>query len=179
MKPTSKIALWILLIATVVAAGLWLAGGKKLECSAEIEIAATPDEVFAFLVEPNKLKTWVPGLSEVKKLVPTEKSTTGPNRIVTPRTVSHNGKELRFEDEVIRYQENEFLTVQSTDANQVITSIFNLQPQGTGTRLSYRVTVVHQGLGRLLASFKTNSLHRQRQIDQDIRVLKEKVESSD
>jgi uncharacterized protein YndB with AHSA1/START domain len=179
MTASSKILLWILLITTIVGAGLWLAGGKKQECSAEIEIVAPPNIVFEFLVEPRKLKSWMTNITEVAKLVPAEKTEFGPTRVVTTRIVNLDGKQTTYEDEVIRFQENEFLSVQSIDANHVITSIFSLQPEseGTTTRLSYRITVAHQGLGRLLAPIRSNSQFSQRQLNADIRVLKEKVES--
>ena len=47
MSVSAKLALWVPIIIVVIAIGLWLAGGKKQEYSAAIQIDANPDIVFA------------------------------------------------------------------------------------------------------------------------------------
>jgi len=178
MSLSSKIVLWILIIASVAISALWLAGGKKPEFTSAIKIDASPENVFPSLIEPEKLKSWMSGISHVEKLEPKKVDSRGMSApVFTLRVVNHQGKEQRFQDEVIRFEENKELTVQSSNANQVITSIFKLEPDAQGTQLSYRVTVSFRGMGRILAPLQSNTHYNQGQIDTDVRVLKERIES--
>lgn len=163
------------MFAVIGVAGLWLAGGKKSEYSAAIQIDSEPQRVFLFLVEPDKLKSWVNGLTHVERLELVKDENGRPRRSITARVISTNGQEKRFDDEVIRYEQDKSVTVQSSNTNQVITSIFQLEPRGNETYLKYRVTVVYRGIGRFFAPLRDESM--QGQMDQDIGALKNLVES--
>jgi carbon monoxide dehydrogenase subunit G len=179
MTNSSKIILWIFIITAVVGGGLWIIGGKQTEYSTGLVINSDPKTVFSFLIEPEKLKGWVEGLSNVEKIEPNE-VTSGPIVVrTTSRTVVINGKPTLFEDEVLRFGENTHLNIKSTNSKIMLTSIFDIEPRGDApdkqTFLSYRVKTNHRGIGRFLAPLNRDST--QIRIDEEIRRLKELVES--
>lgn len=174
MSLPAKLAVWILIIASVCATGLWLVGGKNLEHSASIEIDGSPQEVFGFLTEPEKLKSWITGLAHVETLQSNTDENGETRRINTDRVISVNGNETRYEDEVIRFQPGETLSVRSSNNDQVITSIFLLEPRESQTYFTYRVIKLNRGIKRMLAPFGNDNT--QNQIVGDIRKLKQLVE---
>ena len=175
MSVSAKLALWVPIIIVVIAIGLWLAGGKKQEYSAAIQIDANPDIVFAYLTEPEKHKSWITGLAHVEKLESNTDETGASKRITTSRVISIDGKESRFEDSVIRFEPDESLSVQSSNRNQVITSIYLLEPRDSQTYFTYRVITLNRGISRILAPLRSDKT--QDQVDEDIRKLKQLVES--
>ncbi len=179
MTLSSKLMLWIFLIVTFAVSGLWLAGGQKIESSATINIAAAVDDVFPFLLEPEKLKAWVYGLEDVARLTPQDNSGSRSRPPGLSRTLTHDGTATQFDDEVIRYEKNELLSVQSTNSNQTVTSIFKLKPSGNETRLSCRVTITYHGIGRLVSPLKKDEFHHRKRIDENMRALKQLIESKD
>ncbi len=181
MSPIARILLFAGLGLAVVLAGLWISGGKKENYSASISIQAHPKQVFRYLTDPEKLKTWMVGLESVDEPIP-PKTGEGTEFDVPPdlvRTfVTPSGKHVRFNDKVIRYTEDQFLTVQSSNASTTRTAIFQLEPIGrTGTQVSYEIRVAHSGLGRLMSPLQSSSL--QDQINTEIRNLKEQVEKNE
>ena len=178
MSNASKFIMWFLIIAGVTTSGLWIAGGKNNEYSTALEIDDAPDMVFSFLTEPKKLKTWVTGLLEVGQFEPNKGNSGDPSSYIkTPRVVMEDGKEVRFEDEVIRFEQDKAISIRSSNSSIVLTSIFQLEPQEDKTQLNYRVTAVNCGIGRLLAPMQKSSI--QTQIESDIRKLKSVIEQPD
>lgn len=164
------------MIAGVVSAGLWIIGGKRTEHSTALPINASPETVFAYLVEPEKLKDWVEGLSSVEKIEPNEVIKGMLLVDTTSRTMDYGGTSTVFEDEVLRFGENKNLTLRSTSSRVSLTWIFNLESKGDDSLLTYRVKVAHHGLGRFLAPLKKESM--QERIDEEIRRLKELIEAA-
>ncbi|MFK7766329.1 MAG: SRPBCC family protein [Mariniblastus sp.] len=178
MNTSTKIGLWILIITVVGTAALWMIGGKQGEYLSSLTIDAPPEAVFPFLVEPVHLKKWKSGLIEVAKYEkPEENDLLGPPLAQkTERIISINGKDVRFKDQVIRYDLNKSLSVQSTNAMKVSTEIFKLAPVGDKTQLSYRITVDNRGWGRILGPLQSDPTKSR--IDTDIRQLKDLVEAT-
>ena len=175
MTSSQKILLWILIIAIIVTSALWIMGGKREEYSSALLINADPETVFSYLVEPEKLKNWVEGLSSVERIEPNELVNGMLVVDTSPRTVVIDGKPTQFEDEVLRYGENTNLTVKSTSSKVALTSIFKLEPRDDRTYLTYRVKTLNRGFGRLLAPLSRDAT--QARIDEELRRLKELVES--
>lgn len=175
MSVPAKLVLWISIITAVVAIGLWLVGGKKQEYSAAIQIEASPDVVFAYLTEAEKHKSWITGLAHVERLESNSDENGDPKRITTTRVISLNGKKSRFEDEVIRFEPDESLTVRSSNNDQAITSIYSLRPRDSQTYFTYRVIKLNRGIKRLLSPLSRDKT--QNQVDDDVRKLKQLVES--
>ena len=179
MSTIGKIALSILLISAIVGAALWILGGKQAEYSTALSIDAPPEVIFPYLTQPEQLKSWTTGLSEVEELLPSPKADGNPNGPVqkTMRIISMpDGSQARFDDRVIRYEENESISVQSTNAQQILVYVYQLEPRDGQTFLSYRLKSSSCGAGRFLAPLSSNNF--QDRIDGDIRKLKNLVESS-
>jgi len=176
MTNSSKILLWIFIITAIVAGGLWIMGGKRTECTTALLINADPETVFSYLVEPDKLKDWVEGLSTVEKIEPNPITNGVLMVTTTSRTVVVNGKATLFQDEVLRFGQDTNLTIKSTNSKVSLTSIFGLEPRDDGTFLTYRVKTLNRGLGRLMAPLKKDTT--QARIDEEIRRLKDLVESN-
>lgn len=179
MSAIGKIALSILLIAAIAGAALWILGGKQAEYSTALSIDAPPEAIFPYLTQPEQLKSWITGLSEVSELLPAPKVDGIPTGQVqkTMRIISMpDGSQVRYDDRVIRYEENLSISVQSSNAQQILVYIYQLEPRDGQTFLSYRLKASNCGTGRFLAPISSNDF--QNRIDGDIRKLKALVESS-
>ena len=179
MSTIGKLALSILLIVAIVGAALWILGGKQTEYLAELSIDAPPESIFPYLTQPEQLKSWQTGLTEISELLPAPKVDGVVSGKVqkTARIVSMpDGSQVRFADRVIRYQENLSISVQSSNAQKILLHIYQLEPRDGQTFLSYRLKASSCGTGRFMAPlFKINFQDR---MDSDIRKLKDLVESS-
>ena len=179
MSTIGKIGLSILLFTAIAGAALWILGGKQVEYSTAQTIDAPPEAVFPFLTKPEQIKSWTTGLSEVSELMPIQKIDGVPSGPIqkTMRVVSMpDGSRVRYEDRVIRYEENQTISVQSSSSQQVLISIYQLEPRDGQTFLTYRLKTTSCGTGRLLAPLSSSDF--QNRIDGDILKLKALVEST-
>jgi len=181
MSAIGKTALTILLVLIIVGAALWILGGKESEYYTGLSIAAPPEAIFPYLTQPERLKSWTDGLVEVSEFGPTPEADGAASAPVekTLRVMSNaDGSQTHSQDQVIRYEENLFISVQSTFPQQIVTYIYHLEPKGGQTTfLSYRIKINSSGAGRFLAAISGNEF--QDRIDSDIRKLKALVESSE
>lgn len=175
MPTSAKLVVSVLVITAVSAVGLWLVGGKKQEYSAAIEIDASPDVVFNYLTDPEKQKSWIKGLSEVARHQSNTDEDGASRRITTTRVISVDGQETRFEDQVLRFDLDRSLTVRSSNSDQIVTAIFQLEPRDEQTSMMYRLNRVSCGINRFLAPLSNDTT--QSRIDDEIRKLKQLVES--
>lgn len=178
MSLPAKLLITLLIVAGVAASSLWIIGGKKNEYSTSLVIDAQPQQVFPYLTQPDLLKSWIDGLAEVSELVkPPEEKLPSP-AVTTPRVFrSANGKQIRFQDEIIRFDPDKLVSVQSRNGSHVITSIYQLElKEDNKTSLTYRVKTANRGVGRFLAPL--NSTNIQEQMENDARSLKELVEKN-
>ena len=176
MSNILKLVLTLLIAVTVGVSGLWITGGKKAEYSTALEIEGAPEVIFSYLTEPKRLKGWMTGLLMVgpfKVNEVTELNT--PHRETTLRLVAIDGQQVQYQDDVIRFEQDKAITVQSTNSSVVLTAIFRLEPTGDQTKLTYRVTTRNHGIGRLLAPLSKSSV--QTRIESEIRNLKALVET--
>jgi len=144
-----------------------------------LSIAAPAEAVFPYLTQPERLKSWIDGLSEVSEFRPTPKvDGIASGRVKkTQRIISNaDGSQVHYQDQVIRYDQNLSISVQSSNQQQVLTYIYQLEPRDGETRLTYRIKKNSCGVGRFLAPISSSDL--QERIDSDIRKLKKLVESS-
>lgn len=178
MSLPAKLLIFLLIVAGVAATSLWIIGGKKNEYSTSLLINAQPQQVFPYLTQPEHLKSWIDGLTEVSELVkpPEEKL---PTPAVTTLRVfqNENGKQVRFQDEIIRFDPNKLVSVQSRNRSHVVTSIYQLELKDDNkTSLTYRVKKANRGIGRFFAPL--NQANIQEQMENDARRLKELVEKN-
>lgn len=167
--------MWALLIAAVGIAAIWIIGGKRHEYSTALAIEASPESVFYLLTNPEGQKKWSSGLQEVGQFGPAAGDLGGRRERTTRRVTDNKGKEIEFEDEVIRFEQNKLLSVQSSNDLGVITSIYQLESKDGQTYLTYRVKTSNSGLGRIWAPLVKDET--QSKIDGDIRKLKQVAES--
>jgi carbon monoxide dehydrogenase subunit G len=177
MSPISRILLFVVIALIVTVAGLWISGGKKEEYSAKITINAKPSQVFPYLIDPEKLKSWMIGLEQVDKPIPPADDYSSPPELL--RTlVDPDGKRTQYRDVVIRYTQDDILTIRSSAAGTVLTSIFQLEPVNSQTtELDYKIKVSHGSLARLMAPLRSSKL--QERLNSDIQKLKELIEKNE
>jgi len=176
MSPLSRLLLFLSIAFAVSVAGLWISGGKREEYSARIDIDRKPDQIWQYLVEPEKLKNWMTGLEQIDRPLEPPGAYKEPPELLRT-VVNPNGKRVQYNDFVIRYKEDEVLTVQSSASGTVQTTILQLEPFDSGTQFSYSVKVSHNNLARLMAPLQSSKL--QERVSADVRKLKELVEQSE
>jgi len=177
MNLLNRFFLFFVVGLLVVLAGLWIAGGKEEKYTAVIEIDASVSQVFPYLIEPNKLTQWVTGLTQVDKpLPPPDNPSLAPALI---RTVTNGkGSATVFQDTVIRYTQDEMLSIRSSAGGLTYTLVYQLEPTEPGkARLTHTVLVSFSGLERFTAPILGNNL--QEQVVADVRRLKELVEQNE
>ena len=165
--------LLFLVIAVGIATGcLWFLGGKKQEYSTVVSINASPDQVYPYLIEPERVKKWRSELVEIRPL------NEGPVELGSKSvsTIQFNGRFRDFKDEVIRFQENQVFTVRSRAPNTILSSIFKLENESGKTGLSYQIKLTTRGFDRLFVPFQNTEL-RQQEMVRDALALKKIVES--
>jgi uncharacterized protein YndB with AHSA1/START domain len=149
-----KYVLYLLVALGVVAAGLWLLGGKNQEYSTDLLIEAPPDVVFPYLTDAKQLKKWAAGFVETQSLSgkPNEEG-------ATARTVieGENGH-LEFVDTILRFDENEMLSVRSQNSAVTSTAIYRLEAKEKATLLNYTVKKSYKGIARLLIPFQKDTV---------------------
>ncbi len=159
MSSFSRFLFYAAIVVLICAAGLWILGGKKNSFSTTITITAPPEQVFPYLTQPELLTQWIDGLAYVEELVPNEVEGLPSRATRTDRVMEQGGSQVRFEDEVIRYEQNSMISIQSSNHVSVVTSIFVLEPlEDSTTKLEHRVKTSNVGLGRLLAPLRSSDL---------------------
>lgn len=162
-----------MVIAVGIALGcLWFLGGKKQEYSTAISINALPEQVYPYLVEPLRVKKWNSRVVDIQPV------SDGPVQLgsKSSSTLQFNGEARVFQDEVIRFQQNEVFTVRSRAPNTILSSLFKLENESGKTGLSYQIKLTTKGFGRLFVPFQ-NSKQRQLEMAKDTLALKKVVES--
>ena len=139
------------------------------ECS--IEIAATPQGVFAFLTEPELVKLWQLDLPEPPPLP------AGGLRVGTRQsaTVEEHGRKMAIETVVTDLIVNELIAWEMLSPNADLHTEFRLIPQGAATLLRQRVTMKPKGFIRLFWPLLRGVFPRKAR--SRLKLLKERVEA--
>jgi len=90
-----------------------------------IEIARTPEDVFAYLTEPSNLPAWQAGVKN---------ATLRDGRIQESRSLL--GRELHTTLEIVEREEHRLFTLRALDSPVPFTVRHELEPAGAGTRLT-------------------------------------------
>jgi len=165
--------LLFLIVAGVVALGcLWFVGGKKREYTTTLTIDAPPDQVFPWLTDEMRVPKWAGGVRSVQMLGEGELGT-GSHRVVS---VERDGEVVSFDEEVIRYEPNELLSVRSIDDRFVLLTVIQLEPlDGDRTEMSYKIKITARGVSRVFAPFADDDELREK-AETDTLTLKRAVE---
>jgi carbon monoxide dehydrogenase subunit G len=151
---------------------LWILGGRMAEYRAQAGIAATPAQIYPYLVEPDRLKQWLGGLVESTPL------TEGGTRVGarSREIVEENGRRFELESLVLDVRTNELLVVEISGSMGLMRSEYRLTGEGARTRVHHIMNARYKGFIRLLAPFIKGMV--QRKIEGDLERLRQAVEAS-
>lgn len=136
---------------------------------ARIDIAATPEEVFPYLIRPELLKQWIDGFVESRKV--TEGETGLGTKSVD--VFEERGRETLMETEIIGFEPARQLKVTISHAMVEAVSAYRLE--GTGpTSVSHHQELRLKGVARLFGPFARGAT--QRRMEADLARLKQAVE---
>lgn len=163
--------LMLLLIGVVIAViSLWLVGGKKQAYEAKVSIDAPAPVIFRYLIDGKERKRWQVGLIECNPTSDTKESVGSR----TATLVEVDGEQVEYEEEIIRYQKNEFLSTKGMGPKEISTAVFRLEPLAGSTNLTYKVKAEPTGISRLMAPFAKPQT--QERIADEVLRLKQLVE---
>ncbi len=139
--------------------------------TATIEIAAPPEAVFPFLVEPERLRLWVGGF------VSSEPLTKGPVGVGT-RSVdvfTEGGREMRMTTEIIAFEPPRRIEITITTPFGEAVSDYRLEGSGR-TRVTHSQRLRFRGFYRVMAPFVGGTLRRR--LASDLAALKKAAEGA-
>lgn len=170
MSIISKLFTYTLVLALIVALGLWVMGGYKAEKSGSIEIKASPDQVFQILSDPQERQKWLLNATrvEMKPEPPIGPKTT----YITQQLIE--GKDQPSEDSVQQIKKPEWLSIRMESAETTLVTMFEISRVGDQSRLKYKASQAPTNLYRLLAPFKKIDL--QGRIDEELVKIKRQAE---
>jgi uncharacterized protein YndB with AHSA1/START domain len=118
------------------------------------------EQVFAFLVDPEKLTMWQSNLMKAEQLTP------GPVRLGSRfREVRRLGrKETEVQAEVSAFERNQRLGTKTSTKPDVRIN-YSLDPEPGGTRLSFQFVMLTTGLMWILEPMISSSIRRQSAAD--------------
>jgi hypothetical protein len=134
-----------------------------------IHLHCPAEQVFAFLVDTQKLPMWQSDLIKIEAL------TAGPLRAGSRfrELRKLRGKETEIESEITGFEPNRQLATR-TSGQPVVTISYVLAPEAGGTRLSYEFAMRSAGLMRLLEPMTLRSV--QKDSSADLERLKDLIE---
>ncbi|MDA8792135.1 SRPBCC domain-containing protein [Bacteriovoracaceae bacterium] len=135
-----KIGIVGLVLIVVAGAGLWLSGKETRVVTTEIEISASPDEVWMVLANIEGWKDWSPIIKDSKGNAALEEKL-----IITMS--GHNGKEGKagqtYEPVITNFEESKNITwTANMMADFIMTNgkVLELEETSTGTKLVHKET---------------------------------------
>jgi uncharacterized protein YndB with AHSA1/START domain len=166
--------LFVLAVATLL-----VLGGGRGEGNHEtsVEIARPAPVVFTWITEPDRVKSWVGWLIDIKSLTP-GKTGVGAREIWVMEDRNNNNQRMDIEAEVTRLQQDRLLEARLNVPNGFTGTVtYELQPlDANRTRLVYRGTFKYEHwLARLLEPVISRSA--QQKLEEDLERLKQKAEA--
>ena len=139
---------------------------------ASIEIDASPEAIFPYLVEPDRLKRWVGGFEEAHPQTP------GPTGLGSRSidVIREGGRELRLETEITGYEAPFGLSVTITGPGMDAVSNYRIEPIGSGSRVSHVQRVRYGGVLRVIGPLMGGMVRRK--LREDLLGLKTAVEEA-
>lgn len=136
-----------------------------------IDIAASPREIFPWLIEPDLLARWIGGF------VSSEAMTDPPTRAGSRSrdVLDEKGRRLVIETEITEFVADRRLSVHIRYDMGENDDQYDLEPVGRGTRLTYVSDVRLRGLMRLLS--KAISPQLRARAERDLASLRDLVEA--
>jgi len=145
----SKLLAFLVGLAVLAAAAAWIMGGESAKSSTRISIDASPGDVFRYLVRGEKIKQWADGVVSAGTF--SGEDSAGPEA----RVVLDEGKEVVWQDSIMRFQTGESVSIQSRKSGLTRTYVFQLEENDLGgTNIQYRLTESASGLERFMFPFE-------------------------
>ena len=166
----------VLVLAVVVLLALGGARGES-RLVRTIEISRPADVVFAWISEPERLRSWVGWLIEIQALSPTP-AAVGSRSVWVMEDRNNNNQRMDIQTEVTRVEPGRLLEARvNVPEGFDGTVLYELQPiDAQRTHLTYRATYHFQHwLARLLEPVISRSA--QQKLGEDLDRLKQKVEA--
>ena len=91
-------------------------------------------------------------------------------------TVNSNGRTESFDDEVIRYRDNEIVSIKSNNPRLSSTMMVKLKEEGSGTRVTYKRIVKYKGIERFKTMFADSQ--DQQELETDLGELVRLIEKN-
>jgi len=125
-----------------------------------VHVSRPREQVFAYLVDPEKLKMWQSNLVKAESLTP------GPLRLGSRfREVRRLGqREAEVQGEISEFEPNQRLATKTSTKPDVRVS-YLLSPEQGGTRLRYTFQMLPTGLMWLLQPVISSSIRKQSDMD--------------
>ena len=164
--------------ACAVGVLLVLGGGRGVSShQTSVDISRPAPVVFTWITEPDRVKSWVGWMVEIRDLTP---GTTGvgAREIWVMEDRNNNNQRMDIETEVTRLETDRLLEARlNVPEGFTGTVTYELQPlEGNRTRLIYRGTFHYQHwLAKLLEPVISRSA--QQKLEEDLERLKQKAES--
>ena len=155
---------------TLAASVVFVVGGRPRTYSSRTAIAASPDEVFAYLTRPELLKRWMGGF------VASEPLTEGGLRpgARSREIIEEGGRRMVMECEVLQLTPGRLLSVRLTAEGMDVQADYVLEPRGGETLVSLKQVALYGGALRLAAPFLDGMVERK--LVRDFEALKAQAE---
>ena len=136
---------------------------------ASIDIAATPDEVFSYLIRPELLKQWINGFVESRPV------TQGETGLGTKSVdvFEERGRQMLMATEIVGFEPGRLLAVTIRHSMLEAVSTYRLDGS-TPTSVSHHQELRLKGVARLFSPFMRGAT--QRSMESDLARLKQAVE---
>lgn len=144
---------------------------------ASIDIARPPGTVFAWVSKPEKLKSWVGWLIDVRDLTPNQTGV-GARQVWVMEDRNNNNQRMDIASEVIRHDQDRVLEAKVSAAAGFTGEVrYELEPMNANkTKLTYRA---HYKFDHWLAKLLEPVISRsaQQKLEEDLQRLKQQVEA--
>jgi uncharacterized protein YndB with AHSA1/START domain len=136
-----------------------------------IDIDASPEAIFPWLIEPDRLARWIGGF------VGSESLTDGGARLGARSrdTLREGSRTMVVETEITEFEPGRLMRVNIEATGMRSDDMYKLTPVGEGTRLEYTSDMRLGGMLRLLAPVITRQLRAR--AERDLATLKREVEA--
>ncbi len=166
------------LVGLAVIVLLIMGGGRgEARLIASVDIARPADVVFTWITEPERVKSWVGWLVEIRSMTP-HTAGVGARQVWVMEDRNNNNQRMNINSEVTRLDPDRLLETR-LDAPEGFTGtiVYQLQPVDTNrTRLTYTGDYKYEHwLAKLLEPLITRSA--QHKLEEDVARLKQKAEA--
>jgi carbon monoxide dehydrogenase subunit G len=139
--------------------------------ASSVEISSPPEDVFPWLVEPERLARWISGFARSEPL------TEGGARLGARSrdTLREGSRTMVIETEITEFEPGRMLRVSIAADGYGMDDRYQLTPVGEGTRLEYTSDARLGGLLRLMSPLVTRQMRAR--ATRDLATLKREIEA--